>query len=308
MSEIDYLCVLLVEDQEEDAQHICEVLSECRDIQFVVDHVETISEALDLLRTETFDVVLLDYALGDTTGFDLLRKLDCNDLFAPPIIMVTNCESRMIDLQAQEVGLDDFLIKRHLNASLLERSIRYALDRKDNAQRLQWLAYYDQLTELPNRTKFNQVLVERIEQASATETTFPLMLLDLDHFKNVNDTHGHLVGDELLQLVAQRLQQTVRDGDFAARLGGDEFVVIGRCGSEWAEVEALAEEIIKSLSETFCLAEHNINTSTSVGIALCPENGTNYSDLLKSADLALYEAKDAGRGTWRLRARTPQLA
>jgi diguanylate cyclase (GGDEF)-like protein len=100
-------------------------------------------------------------------------------------------------------------------------------------------------------------------------------------------------------MVAQRIQTCTDEGEFAARLGGDEFVIVGRTNREWTEIQAKAEEIITVLTEMYCLSEHNVNTSTSVGIALYPENGADYSDLLKNADRALYEAKDAGRGTWR---------
>jgi len=308
MSEVDYLCVLLVEDNEGDAERIRTILAKCRDIEFVVEQVRTVDEAQDKLNEDTYDIVLLDFDLGNETGFDLMNRLDSGDLFAPPIIMVTNCESRKVDLRAQEAGLDDFLIKDDLNPALLERSIRFSLERKDNQQRLQWMAYYDQLTELPNRAMFNKVLIERIEEAAASGASFPLMLLDLDHFKDVNDTLGHPVGDELLQMVAQRIQTCTEPGAFAARLGGDEFVVIGRANSEWTEIQTKVEEIITVLSETYRLSEHNITTSTSIGIALYPDNGTDYSELLKNADRALYEAKDAGRNTWRRRQNQPQFA
>jgi PleD family two-component response regulator len=173
MSEVDYLCVLLVEDHDDDADLIRAILTKCRHIKFVVEQVRTVAEAQDKLNRETYDIVLLDSELGEKTGFDLVSTLDRNDLFAPPIIMVTNCESREVDLRAQEAGLDDFLIMDDLNPALLERSIRFALERKDNEQRLQWMAYYDQLTELPNRARFNKELVERIEKAAAAGATFP---------------------------------------------------------------------------------------------------------------------------------------
>ncbi len=157
----------------------------------------------------------------------------------------------------------------------------------------------------PTVPSFNKLLEDRIESASIQAARFSLLLLDLDHFKNVNDTLGHPVGDELLQMVAQRLQLCVEHGDFAARLGGDEFVVVGQNDRPWEEIEALVEEIISSLSETYRLSEHTISTTTSVGVALYPEDGTTYSDLLKNADLALYKAKDAGRGVWRSHGREP---
>jgi len=308
MSDVDYLCVLLVEDRDEDATRIQRILAGCRDIQFVVEQVGTVDEACRSLADDTYDIVLLNDQVGGTTGFDLVETLDQGDPFLPPIIMIAEHEDRGVDLAAQDAGLADYLVKRHLNPSLLERSIRYALERKDNEHKLQRLAYFDQLTELPNRAQFNNLLVERIDAAAAADSSFALMLLDLDHFKNVNDTLGHPVGDELLQRVAQRLQLCVEHGDFAARLGGDEFVVVGQNDRPWDEVKALVAEIISSLSEIYRLSAHDITTTTSVGVAVFPEDGTTYSDLLKNADLALYRAKDAGRGTWRLCDREPVTA
>ncbi|MBC8423712.1 diguanylate cyclase response regulator [bacterium] len=305
MSDVDYLCVLLVENRNEDAKLIEETLDDCRDIKFIVERVGAFDEARQALADDTFDITLLNDELNGISGIDFVKSLDQDDPFLPPIIMIADREDRRTDLEAQDAGLADYLVKHHLNPSLLERSIRYALERKNNEQQLRWLAYYDQLTELPNRTQFNKLLKERIESAASLGSRFSLLLLDLDHFKNVNDTLGHPVGDELLQMVAQRLQLCVEHGDFAARLGGDEFVVVGQNDRPWEEVEALVEEIITSLSETYRLSEHTITTTTSVGVALCPEDGISYSDLLKNADLALYRAKDAGRGTWRTHGRIP---
>jgi diguanylate cyclase (GGDEF)-like protein len=305
MSDMDYLCVLLVEDRDEDAALMQKTLDDCRDIRFVVERARTVERAREALADDTFDIVLLNDQLGDVSGFALVDAIDQADPFMPPIIMIADREDRRVDLEAQDAGLADYLVKDHLNPSLLERSIRYALERKDTEQQLHRLAYYDQLTGLPNRAHFNKLLVERIDAAASAGAGFPLLLLDLDHFKNVNDTLGHPVGDELLQMVAQRLQLCVEHGDFAARLGGDEFVVVGQNDRPWEETEALIEEIIASLSETYRLSAHDITTATSIGVALFPDDGTTYSDLLKNADLALYEAKDAGRGVWRTHGRVP---
>lgn len=308
MREQDYLCVLMVEDDDGDARMLERTLANSRHIQFVVSRVTNIDDARRELEEDTYDVVLLDYVLKDKTGFDLLDKLDRTDLFAPPIIMVTRCDNRMIDLRAQEFGLDDFLVKDEITDSLLERSIRYALDRRHHAQQLRWLAFYDQLTELPNRASFYEEMAERLEESAGRDVSFPVMMLDLDHFKAVNETFGHTVGDELLQMVASRLKTAMGDGDFVSRLGGDEFAVVLQQGLSWEEIEAKIDDILESLHEVFPLSSEEIRTSVSLGVSLYPEHGTTKGELLKCADLALGMAKEAGRNTWRVFETAPQPA
>jgi diguanylate cyclase (GGDEF)-like protein len=157
------------------------------------------------------------------------------------------------------------------------------------------VAWLDALTGLGNRRHFNQKLRELLDSASPT-ARHALLMIDLDRFKSINDTLGHPVGDALLCLVAQRLRREIRDEDLLVRLGGDEFVIlIADCG----QAESLATRVIDILSRPYLLEGHIATISASVGIARFPEHGTSGDDLMRYAELALYEAKRAGRGTWR---------
>ena len=156
------------------------------------------------------------------------------------------------------------------------------------------MALHDGLTDLPNRTLFN----ERLEHALARGETVAALLLDLDLFKNVNDTLGHAVGDKLLQAVASRLQNVVRDTDTVARMGGDEFAIVQVEIAQPAEAAALAERIIASINEPYDIAGHQVIVGTSVGIAIGPANGNDPDQLMRNADLALYRAKNSGRGVF----------
>ena len=161
------------------------------------------------------------------------------------------------------------------------------------------MAQHDALTDLPNRV----LLRERLEHALAITrrggSNLAVLMLDLDRFKEVNDTLGHPAGDVLLQGVAARLSGCIRETTMIARLGGDEFAVIEYVANPVLEATALAERIRNALCEPFDLGDHQVTTGTSIGIAIAPRDGTNSDEILKSADLALYSAKSSGRGSFR---------
>lgn len=160
------------------------------------------------------------------------------------------------------------------------------------------LARHDALTNLPNRAVFRSNLEEALKRVPRGDAV-AVLCLDLDQFKPVNDTLGHPVGDALLQEVAERLRDCVRETDTASRLGGDEFAIIVTTGVDPIGVTSLASRIIESLSAPYTIAGHKVVIGTSVGIALAPEDGTSPDQLLKNADLALYRAKSDGRGVYR---------
>lgn len=160
------------------------------------------------------------------------------------------------------------------------------------------MALHDALTDLPNRVLFRQ----RIEDAvplSLRGQAFAVLCLDLDHFKNVNDTLGHPVGDELLKSVADRLRDCTRSVDTVARLGGDEFAIIQTVVNTAETVSTLATRICAELKKPFMLGDHQVLIDVSIGIALAPNDGADADELMKHADLALYKAKGDGRGIFR---------
>jgi diguanylate cyclase (GGDEF)-like protein len=160
------------------------------------------------------------------------------------------------------------------------------------------MALHDGLTGLPNRVLLN----ERLEHALARVERGDMVavhILDLDHFKQVNDTLGHAVGDKLLQMVSERLKAQVRETDTIARMGGDEFAIVQVSLSQAADATAQADRIITALSEPYLIDAHHVMTGTSVGISIAPTDGTSADQLIKNADLALYRAKSDGRSTFR---------
>lgn len=159
-------------------------------------------------------------------------------------------------------------------------------------------AHFDDLTGLPNRSLFNDCIAAAIKSARQTQQSFAVLFCDLDHFKTINDSLGHEVGDRLLRIVGARLRTAVRDRDTVSRMGGDEFVaLIEHCDADAAT--HAAAHIIRHLSEPYGIDTHTLNVGVSIGIALYPRDGADVGALLRAADTAVYAAKSAGRGTWR---------
>ena len=171
-------------------------------------------------------------------------------------------------------------------------------ERRQAEERIVFMARHDALTKLPNR----MLLAERIDQAIAQlgrGSRFAILSLDLDNFKQINDTLGHPVGDEVLCAVAERLQSCIREVDTVARFGGDEFAIVQQDVEQPEQVTTLAVRIIKVLSEPYEVNGQRVTLGVSIGIAMAPDDGVTCDKLLKNADVALYRSKADGRGTWR---------
>ncbi|GAB6181323.1 hypothetical protein JCM14036_26420 [Desulfotomaculum defluvii] len=172
-----------------------------------------------------------------------------------------------------------------------------AKKRKQVEEKITYLAYYDTLTDLPNRLKFRERLMEKLIKQEGSKKTLAVMFLDLDRFKNVNDSLGHHMGDQLLKEVALRLQNCVCQNDLVARLGGDEFTILAQV-QDAAQAATLASRVLQQIQTPFMLGGTEINISTSIGITLSPQDGGDIEELLKNADAAMYRAKELGRSTY----------
>ena len=169
---------------------------------------------------------------------------------------------------------------------------------KQAEARIEHMAHHDALTGLPNRVLFHAQL-EHALRWRGREGQVAVLFIDLDNFKNINDTLGHQVGDALLKTVAARLEECVRAGDVVARLGGDEFVIVQTEIQDPADAANLATRVREAILDSCEIADHNIVVDASIGIAFSPADGTNPDELIKNADLALFGAKASGRGTYR---------
>ena len=180
---------------------------------------------------------------------------------------------------------------------------------KKQSEELIWKqANFDMLTGLPNRRMFRDRLAQEIKKERRAGLSLALLFIDLDHFKEVNDTHGHLVGDDLLIEVARRIRECTRDSDTVARLGGDEFTVILTQLEDSKFAEVVAQKIINCMTEPFVLGEDVVYVSASIGITLYPDDAIEVEQLLKNADQAMYAAKNMGRSRFSYFTYTLQLA
>lgn len=182
---------------------------------------------------------------------------------------------------------------------LFTAMLRDISEQKLAQQRIEQLAHYDELTHLPNRSLFYDRLEQAIMAAKRRKRGLALLFIDLDGFKQVNDMHGHHVGDLLLAHTAERLRLCIRESDTLARLGGDEFTVILNDAGEPEKLAVLANKIIASIAQPFDLQGRAVQISASIGIARYPEDAPSKGTLLIVADKAMYAAKTAGKGTYR---------
>jgi diguanylate cyclase (GGDEF)-like protein len=171
-------------------------------------------------------------------------------------------------------------------------------ERRHAEQRITHLAHYDALTDLPNRTLFHERLKQELAHIAPGEQ-LAVHYIDIDEFKSVNDSLGHLIGDELLKSVAVSLSRCVTAGDFVARLGGDEFAIVQTAVKTPADVTELVTRVFEAIREPYECLGHRLTADASIGIALAPEHGVDLDQILKNADMAMYAAKSAGRRTWR---------
>jgi len=201
---------------------------------------------------------------------------------------------KLLEKHQQELEIE--VTKRTRQLSAINRNLEIEIaERKRAEEDLKHMAHHDVLTNLPNRLLLDARLKHAIERARRTKNQVAVIFLDLDHFKHINDSLGHHVGDQLLQKVGAALQGCVREDDTVARLGGDEFIVILEQVKSTEDVHELAKKLLCVVTTQFSINEHQLFTSASIGISMFPDDGDTPDELIKNADAAMYKAKDKGR-------------
>jgi diguanylate cyclase (GGDEF)-like protein/PAS domain S-box-containing protein len=185
---------------------------------------------------------------------------------------------------------------RFINMVMLARDITL---RKEYESRLKYLAYHDSLTELPNRRLFKKHLMAALKENQKAKDGLAVIMMDIDHFKNINDQMGHDIGDEVIKEFGKRIRKNIRESDIVSRLGGDEFVILLRQVGTIENAEAIAENIQKSMLHPWNIKHYTLKVTVSMGIAMAPSQGATVNSMLKNSDKALYSAKSSGRNTYK---------
>ncbi|EDZ63466.1 response regulator receiver modulated diguanylate cyclase [Sulfurimonas gotlandica GD1] len=280
--------VLIVDDVASNVQILAEVLKDEYHIKVAVDG----RSAIELSTKKPYpDLILLDVNMPDMDGYDVLRELKrCVGSDSVPVIFVTGNDTEEDEEKGLLLGAVDY-IKKPIHPAIVKARVRTQVTLKKQRDELIYNAVHDQLTGLYNR---NHLVLEgerKFSRAFRKNDKLSVMMIDIDHFKIVNDTHGHLTGDLVLKEVASLLIQDNRTEDFSARFGGEEFIVVlDGCSKEDAKEKA--ETLRKKIEE---LNPADIKVTASFGISELNKEHNSFESLLRAADSALYSAKSSGR-------------
>ena len=282
--------ILFIDREHGEYLLIADILSQVRHVEYQLTWCNQLEAALPKILSQDYDVVLLDYYWGGSSARDLLNAARVQACQTPIVVMTDEMETE-VDREAIRAGASDYLIKGQIDCELLERTLRYAIERKLTEQHLARLAHYDPLTDIPNRILFRDRLEHAIRLAERDNTFFTLMFIDLNGFKQVNDNFGHDAGDAVIRICAERLSNCMRRSDSVARMGGDEFTLLLQNIENNTDVAHIAQKVIDSISIPSQIGGYEVVVGCSIGIAMYPQAGRDADTLLKNADLAMYKAK-----------------
>jgi diguanylate cyclase (GGDEF)-like protein len=297
--------VLLVEDDPTHQDRLRRTIEEAESAKFEVDHASDVEQALAKLRDGVYDVMLLDLTLSEGDGLGTLERAKVAAASVPIIALASDDDSAQA-IGAVRMGAQDCLDKG-VEPRQLIRILRHAVERHQlldelhvARQREHFVATHDSLTGLPNRFALEDHLKRALAYAERYDKQVAVMFLDLDRFKNINDTMGHHVGDRLLQLAAERMRGLVRKSDMLARLGGDEFILLLQGIDHDYAPAKVAENILSRMLAPYELLDQNYRVTGSIGIAVSPRDGASAAELIRNADTAMYQAKAQGGDCYQL--------
>jgi len=264
-------------------------------------------EGLKIFKEKKPDIVLTDINMPILDGLSMATKIKEIDS-KQPIMLMSGLDDKVHLLKAIEIKVDYFITKP-INMDILEDALsgiakklqsRLKVEAEDKKHRehLYKLAHFDSLTNLPNRLLFDERLESALRQAEKSNSIVTLFFIDLDEFKNINDTYGHAAGDKVLKVIAQNVEACIRDEDTFFRISGDEFSLIiqGVVADDY--VDLVSEKVLKATSTTVDFKGQKINVTCSIGISRFPQDSRNKEELTHFADLAMYKAKEQGKSSY----------
>lgn len=295
--------ILICDDDPADRKLIRQLLKLVDGFRAELTEVDNGEDLIARLKDQDVDLVLLDVQLPGRSGLEWLLEIRALD--KAPVLMVTGYGDEMIAVEAMKAGACDYLPKGQFSASSLSRSITNALDKwelertiKQFRQELVMKATTDELTSTMNRRSLMDSIKQHFKAARSCAVPLTLVMIDIDHFKKVNDTYGHDVGDEVLVGVCRAIEKAVRPGDLLGRYGGEEFMLVMK-GATLKEARQVAEACRDIVQETpmYSRDGHRVRCTISLGVAACTMDIASHEELIKRADKALYQAKKQGRNT-----------
>ena len=286
--------ILLVEDNPEDAKQILYLLNQSPTESFNVNQVDRLSKALNTLRKTTFDAILLDLSLPESSGIDTFLQV-YNHAPDMAIIIIAGEEIKQLAIEVIREGAQDYLIIKDLSVDHLVNSLLYAVERNRMRILLQQISFQDELTGLLNRRGFLSIAQQQFRVAQRENWGLLLVFADLDGLKEINDHFGHPVGDRALCTVGTILGECFRSSDVIARLGGDEFIVLA---VNFADTDISAiERRLKAKIEQQNASNPRFQISLSYGVVrFDPRFDTSLGDMISKADQKLYEHKKRKHG------------
>ncbi|MGX5200894.1 GGDEF domain-containing response regulator [Aliikangiella sp. IMCC44632] len=280
--------ILIVDDMPANVQ----MLAYCIKDQYRIKVANSGAKCLEMVKSTPLpDLILLDVDMPDLDGYEVCRQLKTNaktnDI---PVVFVTAKDTEQEEEFGLEVGAVDYITKP-ISPAIVRARVSTHVALKQQRDQLQKMALFDQLTDLYNRWYLFEIAAHKVSRAKRHGHKLSVLMLDIDHFKKINDIHGHPIGDQVLQEVAAALKLISREEDIVARFGGEEFVVLLEyCDTDNAIVKA--EEIRQKLAS---LKPADIDLTISCGLATLSDFESDFEQLLKNADDALYLAKEKGR-------------
>jgi diguanylate cyclase (GGDEF)-like protein len=265
----------------------------------LVTQAQNIVDAAQELADHGATCVLLDLPRDRNRPLDALQQLSMS---APstPIIVLSDYHDDELGVEAIRSGAQDYLLAAELTPATLGRAVRYAVERKRSEVELARQALHDPLTELPNRALFLDRLSVALDRSRRTDTAVCLLFLDVDSFKEVNDTLGHAAGDRLLTVLADRFRGLLRPMDTVARYGGDEFTFLFEGLENEREALVIAERVTHSASRPLMLGETETSVAVSIGISMVTDPSISLDEAIRDADAAMYRAKEGGGSRFEL--------
>ncbi len=289
--------VLLIDDNASAHEMLSRMVPRFADGPWELEWADSYAAGLKKLLTGRYAVCLLDYRLDEgRDGLQLLRAARAAGNSTPTIFLTADTDPAL-DEAALQAGAMDFLVKAEFTPRMLARSVRYACKLGETLDQLRQLATHDALTGLRNRREFERLLAEEWERCTRFGRPFSLVVCDIDHFKKINDTHGHAAGDVVLKHVAGLLRGQLRTVDQLARVGGEEFAIIMLETGREDAVQTI-QRLLALLGESPCVlpdSDVQVVVTLSAGISTMPEDAESQQGLFEAADKALYTAKRTGR-------------